>query len=64
MEHARLELEHINAALAHREQHVDVLRSHDVALTETSSFVFAGNDLGHVVTEHVSHGLLNGKFSH
>ena len=64
VEHARLELEHIDAALPHREQHVDILRSHDVALTESSSLEFAGNDLGHVVAEHVSHCLPNGKFPH
>ena len=57
MQHARPALPDIEVLLAHGEQYRDILRCDDVALAETGVLIFAGDDLRHIMTEHMPDGV-------
>ena len=46
----------VQRLLAHTEQHGDVLRCDNVSLAEAGVFRHAGNNLRHVVAQHMPHG--------
>ena len=59
VEHGVVVLPDVKMLLAHRQQHRDVLRLDDVSLAEHRAFTFAGDDLGDIVAQHLSHGVLS-----
>ncbi|MPM62802.1 hypothetical protein SDC9_109680 [bioreactor metagenome] len=57
MEHSGVQLPDVQIFLAHGEEHGNVLLRHHVALAEPGALVFAGDNLGQVVAQHMAHGL-------
>ena len=62
--HARLHLPDEQVFLAHGEQHRDVLLGHNMALAEARSLAHAGNDLRHVMTQHMTDRILGSDTFH
>ena len=51
-------LPHVELVLSHAQQHRDIFLPHNMSFSEPGSFGHSRDDLGHIVTEYLSHGLL------
>ena len=59
VQHVFVLLPNVYMLLAYAEQHRDIFLADDVSLAEHRAFPFAGNDLGNIVAQHLSHGVLS-----